>query len=501
MPGFTLISPRIAVQKGDFLGSGVPYWPLELATLAGFLRDAGQTPEVIDLLGEYPGRFEHRDDHYLQGQSINAHLASAAVREAKVFVLYAMSYMSHGELLEITRTLRRARPDARIAVLENSQAVTAYSLPRLAPDFFEAGADTLICGEAYFNWPEIEAHLAGNGPVPNNVIVPGGSTKVERRYVKKEGKYPIPAWELFKVSGYFQLPYAHGPKTPKFLPILTSRGCPYPCDFCVVPETNDRRWRERAASDVVDEMITLRDRFGVRDFQMEDLNPTVRHERFDEICELLIARKANVRFYIVSGTKAETVPIAQVPLLAKAGCRYISISPESGSRSLMKIIGKPFNYQHGLQLVKACRQYGIRTQACFLVGHPSETEEDFVSSSDYLARMVREGVDEVAVFVVAPFAGSALYAHSRIGMTDSKALPSFSPKGRKDYADVERRRSALVRTFFVEKLKRGLDLWFQGLRAVFGIPQTKMENLPRRVLYIVWHSVWAKPAGVRPGAS
>ena len=25
--------------------------------------------------------------------------------------------------------------------------------------------------------------------------------------------------------------------------LMTSRGCPYPCDFCVVPETNDRRWR------------------------------------------------------------------------------------------------------------------------------------------------------------------------------------------------------------------------------------------------------------------
>jgi len=498
MPRFTLISPRIAVQKGDFLGSGVPYWPVELATLAGFLRDRGTPPMVIDMLGNAPMRFEHRDDHFLQGETIDRFLDKPEVQAADVFILYAMSYMSHGELIEIVRTLRRVRPEAKVAVLENSQAVTAYSLPRLAPDFFEAGADALICGEPYFNWDAIEAFLTGapGAERPGNVLTAGDAAAPLRLYQKKDGKYPIPAWELFRIEGYFKLPYSHGPKTPRFLPVLTSRGCPYPCDFCVVPETNDRRWRERSAADVVEELIVLRDNFGVRDFQIEDLNPTVRHERFDDICNLLIERKAGIRFYIVSGTKAETVPIDQVPLLAKAGCRYISISPESGSADLMKTIGKPFRYDHGLDLVTACRKHGIRTQACFLVGHPSETESDFEASRSYLASMIRAGLDEVAVFVVAPFAGSALYAQSRIGVTDTRAMPSFSPKGRADYEQVERRRSTLIKLFFAEKLRRGLDLWMQGLRAVLGRPQTKMENLPWRIAFIRWHTLWAKPSSI-----
>ena len=64
-----LISPRLAIQKGDFLGSGILYWPLELAILAAFLRQKGETPLVVDLAGDSPFALEDRGDHYLQGKA------------------------------------------------------------------------------------------------------------------------------------------------------------------------------------------------------------------------------------------------------------------------------------------------------------------------------------------------------------------------------------------------------------------------------------------------
>jgi radical SAM superfamily enzyme YgiQ (UPF0313 family) len=237
----------------------------------------------------------------------------------------------------------------------------------------------------------------------------------------------------------------------------------------------------------VEEFIALRDRFAVHDFQVEDLNPTVRHERWERISEILIERNANIRFYFVSGTKAETVRLDKVPMLARAGCRYISISPESGSGMLMKRIGKRFDYDHGLALIAACRDNNIRTQACMLVGHPHETKQDFHASRDYLRRMVDAGLDEVAVFVVASFAGSALYAQSVIAVSDASALPSFSPKGRPEYLSLLRRRRELSRIFMLGKLSRGGALWMQGFRALAGRPQTKMENLPLRIAYVYWH--------------
>jgi hypothetical protein len=489
---FTLISPRLAIQKGDFLGSGVPYWPLELATLAAYVLQMGDEVKMVDQFGENPSLLSDAGDYYLQGVSIDAPSWLEDLKFSDVFILYAISYMSHEELLATTKWLKKTFPSKPIAILENSQAVTAYSLSRMAESFFKAGTDFLICGEPYSNWQSIKRCFCSDkydaSSVPNIISRQSSNSqsgfKVKR--AEKLDRYPTPAWDLIKLDSYWRLPYSHGPKTEKFLPILTSRGCPYPCDFCVVPETNNRRWRGNDPKHVVQEIIELRDKFGVHDFQVEDLNPTIQHTRWERICELLIEREANIRFYFVSGTKAETLHIDKISLFAKAGCRYVSFSPESGSSDLMKVIGKKFNQKHGIDLVRECRKYGIRTQACFLVGHPQETADDYHSSKDYLIQLVKAGLDEVAIFVVAPFAGSSLFAQKTISVESASALTSFSPKGRSNYKILEARRKKLIRSFFAAKLRKGSDLWMQGLRSIFGTPETKMENLPLRVAFITW---------------
>lgn len=483
----TLISPRIAVQKGDFLGSGVPYWPVELAVLAAYLMERGNEVSVIDLFGASPDTLEERDDHYLQGKPFQQYLKTPAITQAELFILFAMSYMSHGELISIAGLIRSRRKKVKLAVLENSQAVTAYALPHVSDDFFKCGIDALLCGEVYWNWDEIEAYFKGSKTIPENVHTPSLPKKHKpRRKINKNSRYPIPAWELFDLENYWSLPYSHGPKTKRYLPVLTSRGCPYPCDFCVVPETNNRYWRPRSAEEIVNEFIVLRDKFGVRHFQIEDLNPTAKGARMDEICRLLIEREAGIFFYFVSGTKAESIKIEQVPVYARAGCRYISISPESGSPEVLKAIGKTFDHAHALALIEACHKHGIYTQACLLVGHPAEKPTDHQLSCNYLIDMVQAGLDEVGVFVVAPFAGSRLHKQGTISQDSSHSLVSFSPKGRQNWETLAQRRSELIKIFFIEKLKKGPGIWIQGVRALWGTPKTKMENLPRRIVFIYW---------------
>jgi hypothetical protein len=165
----------------------------------------------------------------------------------------------------------------------------------------------------------------------------------------------------------------------------------------------------------------------------------------------------------------------------------------------MQVIGKPFDHAHGLKLVAACRAAGIRTQACFLVGHPAETRDDHRRSRAYLRALVRAGLDEVAVFVVAPFAGSDLYRTAQIVVDDAAALPSFSPKGRRGYRIYARRRLELTADFFEAKLGRGPELWFQGFRGLLGRSETKMENLPRRAVFVMWRVFAARLAAKRAG--
>ena len=489
-----LVSPRIAVQKGDYLGSGIPYWPIELAVLAGFAREHGCGVTVWDSLGSDPEVFESIGDHFLQGRGAGRWLARQGVPSADAVIIYAMSSMSHQDVLRSIVALRAAGYAKTVAVLENSQAVTAYALPYVRNEFFAAGADLLICGEAYWNWPELlEALRApGTSSAVNCLAKPDDPAKEPRRLIQiKDPAYPIPAWDLFALSGYWKLPYSHGPKTRTFLPILTSRGCPYPCDFCVVPETNDRKWRGRSPEAVVSEMVELHRRTGVVDFQVEDLNPTVNTRRWRRIAELLVEARLGLRYYIVSGTKAETLSLDDIPLYAASGCRYLSISPESGSETVMKAIGKPFDYEQGRRVVELCHRHGIRTQACFIVGHPSETEDDHLKSRAYLRELLALGLDETAIFIVAPLAGSRLQQESRVAFSDNQAMVSFSPKGRADWPTLSRRRRELIKDYFWGKVRQGTSLPGQLWRSVTGRPQTKVENLFRRVLFVVYHTLRA----------
>ena len=485
-----ILSPPLAIQRGDFLGSGVPYWPLEAAILAGYLRARGDEVAVLDLFGLAPTTLTPEGDLYWQGDPLSKHLSSPALQTAELIAVFAISSMAHRAVLDMVQTLRYAYPAAKIAVLENAQAVTAYAIDRFAHDFFSSGADFLLCGDIHDAWEAVAAWLDGSSK-PSNVVAAEDPQASPQRLTKPSTTaIPPPAFDLLPLQNYWDLPYAHGPKYGPYLPILTSRGCPWPCDFCVIPTTNHRRWHGRPAKEVVDEMCSLARCYGVRDFHIEDPNPTVDKHRWRRICELLIARKENLRFYMVSGTKAETIPLEDIELMAQAGCRYVSISPESGSSQLCKAMGKRFEHSRALSLVKRCHAFGIRTQACFLVGHPMEKESDHAQSTEYLGRLLDAGLDEVAIFIVAPLPGSKICDDRDIVFSDASALVSFSPRGREQFETLARRRRDLIKLFF--QRKSPTELVKQGARAMLGRAQTKMENLPRRIAFVARHALACK---------
>ena len=106
---------------------------------------------------------------------------------------------------------------------------------------------------------------------------------------------PLPDWSQIPLKNYWNLKYAHGPfSSKKYISILTSRGCPYPCKFCVVPETNNRRWRHKSSKRVVDEMEHYIKKYNIKEFHFEDLNPTVNETRTIELCNEIIKRNLNI---------------------------------------------------------------------------------------------------------------------------------------------------------------------------------------------------------------
>ena len=302
--------------------------------------------------------------------------------------------------------------------------------------------------------------------------------------IKNLDSLAFAAWELFPVQNYWKLKYAHGPLTAnQYLPILTSRGCPYACRFCVIPETNDLKWRSRSAIHVVDEMEYWLKKWNIKEFHIEDVDPTISDKRTQEICHEIIRRNLLIRWKICSGTKVETIKSEKtIELMAQSGCRYISISPESGSSKVMRLINKPFNYQHAVKLIGKMNEVGIFTQACFVLGFPGEEDEDRKLTRKMVFDLAKAGVSEIALFIVTPVPGSDIFEELS-GYTDYSQL-NFSPNWRQDYNEINQFRVKLYAEFLWWKLRfHPLSILKQPLNFLFRKFNTKMEMTPYRALH------------------
>ena len=373
-----------------------------------------------------------------------------------------MNFAGLVEYLDVARKIRKIT-DAKIHLLQNTQAVTSFQFTStIKQDFRKAGVDNFLLGNP------LDAF--------NSII---GKTSKEA----SSGK-PISyrtSWTHLQIECYNGLPYSHGPKTSSFVPILTSLGCPFGCDFCVVPSLSNRKWLFKSPEKILDEMESYQIQNGITHFQIEDLNPTVSWPRWESLCGLLASR--NFTYSLVSGTKAETIPIEKVSLLAQSGCKYLSISPESGSPDLMKKIGKQFDHVHALQLVKALRRSNIRSQACFLVGHPKERMKDKSKTIIYLFKLAWAGIDEVAFFTVAPHPGSNL-VDTGLLLQNNDDVVTFSGSGRSNPWNLRVWRLFCISAYAISKLLHPMEFAKAIIRTIQMTPETKTENIIARINYL-----------------
>jgi radical SAM superfamily enzyme YgiQ (UPF0313 family) len=234
---------------------------------------------------------------------------------------------------------------------------------------------------------------------------------------------------------------------------------------------------------VVNEIERFINDFGVREFHLEDLNPTIQDSRMQEIARELIKRDLKVKWKIVAGTKIESIKsIETLQLMNESGLNYLSMSPESGSKKVLKEIGKPFDVNHALLMIRKCYELKIRTQACFVLGYPTEKSFDRLQSLLLALRMTISGIDEIVVFIMSPVPGSEVY-NSYLGQFDSLASLSFSPRWRLDFLRLLLWRITFYTLFLAFKfLRNPLRMLAQLQNLWTGRFQTKMEMTPIRGL-------------------
>jgi anaerobic magnesium-protoporphyrin IX monomethyl ester cyclase len=470
-----LINPNIVMQKDDFFGTGIPYMPVELAYTAAVLREKSIPFVLIDSFGQNPMKLTPEDGFFVQGLT-NPEIIKQIPEDCSHIIVYCGLVVTFKRIISILGAIKQKYPKTPIVCLENTQQVTAFSMIEAAPKLLDAGADILLVGD-----PEERIMDIIHGKKLHTIK--GLIFKEKKEVVKTErapfiddvDSLPFPAWDLFPLKNYWKLGYAHAPLTKKkYLPLLTSRGCPFGCRFCVIPATNIRRWKPRSPKNVVDEMEFWQRKLGIVEFHIEDLNPTIRKERMVDISKEILARKLQVTFKFGAGTKIETVDDETIDWMARAGLRYLSCSPESGSPKILKAMDKPFDHVRALQLIERLNKNHVTTQACFVLGFLDETEEDRKLTAQYVKKLVKAGIDEIALFIMTPIPGT--YTFDKVKGYDNYSQLTFSPKWRTEYKMLNSFRFRLYARFlFWKALYHPLKLFKQPLNFITHSFNTKME--------------------------
>jgi len=215
---------------------------------------------------------------------------------------------------------------------------------------------------------------------------------------------PFPAWDLLSL-GRYRLPLANKP----YLLVETSRGCPYSCDFCVVPIHHGHKFRERDPKVLVEEIERGHREFGVEYFYLWGDTVTLNVKSFSRFCDALIARHLPIRWF--ANARADNlIDPAFVDRLRRSGCWMLSMGVESESDDTRVDMLKRLERRKIQSAFRNLREAGIKSFGFFIYGYPGDTPASMERTTDFALEL---DADYANFYPAVPYPGTAMHEKCR----------------------------------------------------------------------------------------
>lgn len=181
--------------------------------------------------------------------------------------------------------------------------------------------------------------------------------------------------------------------------IITSRGCPFSCAFCV--DGNDKKLRVASVDRVCEEIDEIY-KLGYQSLMFFDDIFTMKKNRLADIALHMLSRDIIYRCF----THVNFVNKDMCQTLQQTGCKEVGIGIESGNDRILKSIGKGFNSEKALNATKMLKRYGIRTKVFLMIGLPGESLE---SIDDTIVWLSRAKPDDFDITLYQPFPDTRIW--------------------------------------------------------------------------------------------
>jgi radical SAM superfamily enzyme YgiQ (UPF0313 family) len=179
----------------------------------------------------------------------------------------------------------------------------------------------------------------------------------------------------------------------------------------------------RSPESVVQEVLHLRDAYGVKNVVFWDDHLTTQRDRTVNLCQELIRMRADIRW--LTFARANSIDEELLRLMKRAGCHELQIGVESGSERILKMTKKGISLRHIRLAAAVLRKVGIRWHAFLMIGFPGETPDEMQSTIQFIHELRPNSVE---LSVVTPYPGTEMFeAARRRGTLDETAWLSADP--------------------------------------------------------------------------
>ena len=386
-----MINPYFVFPDGFYVKQRTLDPPLGLLALASFIREGGFTVEILDLnyeeadsneeiLDLYHRKFENRYDEIgFVGLTTTTTTIYSSFRVSKIFkekypntkVIFGGAHASFVP----DETLDKEFVDA-VCIGEGEDTLL---------EFVQGVPNEDIAGLAYAKIVDGEKVFIKNKP------------RVRKR---KLDELPIPAYDLLEIEEY--RPIIGNFKRLPAMMMITSRGCPWDCNFCRRPV--GKMWTYRSAESLYNEMKYLSEEFGIKDIAFMDDVFTVNKHRVDRLCNLLIEKPLDIKWKCFA--RVDIVNPDMLKKMHQAGCWGIMYGIENFDQKVLDDMSKGVETPRFYEAVRWSKEASLEVRVCMMVGNVGDTPAILEKNIDMLIEL---DPDYIALAILTPFPGHDIY--------------------------------------------------------------------------------------------
>ena len=219
-----------------------------------------------------------------------------------------------------------------------------------------------------------------------------------RPFIQNLDELPRPAYDHLPLKKYRLFGKA-------ILPIMTSRGCPFRCSYCVSSRMSGIRFRARSPKNVVDEIEWLRDTHGADAFTFYDDAFTLDIERALKICEEIKKRKIGLPWDCQ--TRVDHVSKEVLAKMREAKCQLVSFGVESGSQKILDAVKKKTTVEQNERAIRLAKEVDLPVSMSVIIGYPGETTDTLKQTMDFIRKTEPH---YVYLCLATPYPGTELYS-------------------------------------------------------------------------------------------